>query len=349
MNRLQLPIALLTALALAFALAACGGDGGGDEDPEQVLRATFENDAEVDSGVFDLSLEVEAEGGDDPGTLSASIGGPFQGAAGGGAPQLEITAEADLDSSQQQFDGEAGFVSTGEAGYVGFQGSEYELPPDVYSRFERGFHQSQGTRQGALPALGINPANWLTDLSNEGSEDVEGTETIHVSGQADVPDLVADLKTLAQNVPQAAQQVSPADLSQLDQLSGIIKSADFDVYTGADDDILRKLEASIELDLPDASGGAESVTIAFALTLSELNEPQTISAPAGAQPLSTLLEQYGLDPSQLGQLGAIGSGGAGSASPGGGAGSTSGSAYLDCIAEATDAAAIEACEPLAGQ
>ncbi|MBM3666618.1 MAG: hypothetical protein FJW90_03905 [Actinobacteria bacterium] len=348
MHRLRVPITALTALAATFAFAACGGDSGGDEDPEQVLRATFDNDAEVSSGVFEVSLDVEAEGGSDPGTLSVSIGGPFQ-SGEGGVPLFDVTAEADVDSTEQQFEGDAGFISTGDTAYVSFQGSDYELPAEVFAQFERGFLDSQDEQESdnVLPSLGVNPSSWLTDLSNEGTEDVEGTETIQISGQADVPDLVADLRTIADNIPEAAQQLSPADLSQLEQLTGIIKSADFNIYSGADDEILRKLEADIELDPPDASGGAESVDINFAITLSELNEPQTISAPPGAQPLSTLLEQFGVDPSQLGGLGAIGGGSSSGSSPSGG--SAAGTAYLDCIAQAQDASALAQCQGLAEQ
>ena len=44
-------------------IGACGGDdGGGEEDPQQVVDATFNNEQSIDSGSFDLSLKVEAEG-----------------------------------------------------------------------------------------------------------------------------------------------------------------------------------------------------------------------------------------------------------------------------------------------
>jgi hypothetical protein len=305
LRRLRLPLAVLAALAAAAVPAACG-DSGGDEDPQQVLDATFQNDETIGSGVFELSLDVDAEGGDDAGTLEASLGGPFQ-SGDDGAPQFDITASANVDSTQQQFDAEVGLISTGDSAFLNFQDTEYEVPAAAYDRFKQGFADAQAEDEGddgqsVLPSLGIDPSAWLNELSNEGTEDVEGTETIHISGQADVPDLVADLKTIAEKVPEAAQQVSPTDLSQIDQLTGIIKSADFDIYSGADDELLRKLEATLELDPPDAAGGAESVSINFAVTLSELNEAQTISAPADAQPLSTLLEQFGVDSSQLGGL-----------------------------------------------
>src|SRR5919198_2563165 len=59
-------------------VAGCGGDDGGDEDPQQVIDETFSNDQEVNSGVIDLSLSGSAEG-EDAGNIDASLSGPFQG------------------------------------------------------------------------------------------------------------------------------------------------------------------------------------------------------------------------------------------------------------------------------
>lgn len=304
MRPLRLILTCSIALTVAISLAACGSDNSNDEDPQQVLDATFDNQESVDSGVLDISFSVHAEGGDDAGSLDASLGGPFQ-SGDGGAPQFDLSVEADVDSSLQQFSADAGLVSTGEQAFVSFQDTDYEVPSQLFDQFEQGFLQAegqQGDQGNLLSSLGIDPSNWLTDLSNDGTEDVEGTETIHISGQADVPDLVADVKQIVENVPQAAARIDAGQLSQLDQLTGIVESADFDIYSGEDDDVLRKLEANLELNPPDAAGGAESISVNFTVTLSDLNESQTISAPANAQPLSTLLDQFGLDSGQLGEL-----------------------------------------------
>ncbi len=61
------PACSLLALVAALTIAACGGDSGGDEDPQEVLEATFSNDEEIDSGVLDVSFDLTAEGGEDAG------------------------------------------------------------------------------------------------------------------------------------------------------------------------------------------------------------------------------------------------------------------------------------------
>jgi hypothetical protein len=361
LQRFRFLIVLATALTAAVAIAACGGDdgGGGDEDPQQVLDATFASGQTVDSGVFDVSLEVNAEGGDQGGTLDASIGGPFQ-SEEGAVPQFDVDAEANLEAEGdgQDFSGSAGLTSTGEAAFVNFQDTDYEVPADAFSQFSSTFTQLQDQSEqqadaegGALGALGIDPSNWLTDLTNEGDEDVEGTETVHISGSADVPELVGDLRSIAEKAPQAAgQQITPEQLSQLDALTGIVESADIDVYSGKDDDILRKLEANLVLKPPAAEGSPESVDVTFAITLSEVNEPQEIAAPADAKPLNELLGQFGLDSSALGS--ALGSAGAAAPVTPDAGGSPAGpaddaaAAYLECLGNAQGEAALQQCEAL---
>ena len=356
LSRTRISLALICSAVAAFALAACGGDSGGDEDPQEVLNATFTNDEKVTSGTFDVSLDVTAEGGSNGGTLDASLGGPFQ-SGDGGVPSFDIDAEANVESEAQDFSGSIGLTSTGQGAFVNFQDTDYEVPQDAFDQFSRSFTQlqeqseAQGTDANFLTNLGINPTNWLTDLSNEGDEDVEGAETVHISGEADVPKLIEDLKKIAENAPQAANQITPAQLGQLDQLTGIVKSADFDIYSGADDDILRKLEATLELDPPDTGDAPDSVDVTFSVTLGEINEPQSISAPTGAQPLGDLLQQFGVDPSALGQLGAaVGSAGAGTTPQAGGSpsGPSDGASqeYLDCLANAEGAAAVQQCAEL---
>ncbi|MET0729751.1 MAG: hypothetical protein ABWZ03_01040, partial [Solirubrobacterales bacterium] len=345
-NRSFTLLVLALALAVALTISACGDDGG-DEDPQQVLEATFNNEAQIDSGVFDVSFDLTAEGGDNEGTLEASLGGPFESGDDGAVPKFEITAEADLESSAQDFSGSAGLVSAGHSAFVNFQDTDYEVQAKLFQQFESSFQQAaaQSKQQGEdgnfLSSIGVDPSNWLTDLSNEGKEDVEGTDTIHISGDADVPKLVEDIRTIAKRLPQAADQVTPGQLSQLDELTDIIQSAEFDIYTGADDDILRKLEANLEIDPPGTSGGPESVTVGFSLTLSELNEPQEIAGPTDAQPLGDLLQQFGVDPSRLGAAAAGGSGSGAS-----GATNPATQAYLDCLADAQGQDALDQCAAL---
>jgi hypothetical protein len=356
LHRIRALILIALALALGLVVTACGGgDDEGGEDPQQVLQDTFNNEQSIDSGSFDLSLKVDAEG-DQGGSFEGSLGGPFQ-SQEAKFPQFDLNADIKLDTSAQDFSGAAGLTSTGESAFVSFQDIDYEVPQELFDQFSASYEQLQQQSQGdqdnsLLQSLGIDPTNWLTDLSNEGTEDVDGTGTVHISGQADVPKLVEDIKKIAQNAPNVGgQQVTPQQLGQLDQLTSIIKSADFDIYSGESDNLLRKLDATLELEPPAGTAGSpESVTLEVSLTISDVNEPQTISAPSGAQPLANLLQQFGIDPSQLGGAlrgglddgGALPQSGGSQAAPSGGASQ----AYLQCLQQAQGEEAVTECARL---
>ncbi len=88
-------------------------------------------------------------------------------------------------------------------------------------------------------------------------------------------------------------------------MKSAIKDASVDVYSGTDDHLLRKLSLSLSI-APPAGSGVSSVKVDFSVTISDLNQPQTITAPSGAKPISGLLSQLGI--SGLGPLGSLGGG-----------------------------------------
>jgi len=123
-----------------------------------------------------------------------------------------------------------------------------------------------------------------------------------------------------------------------------IKGIDVDIFSGVDDKRLRKLAIQIHLD-STATSAATAGDIDFSLTFSDLGQPQTISAPANAQPIGNLLQLL---------QGVAGGSGSGSTS---GAGTSTGSipatpsppssgnanAYLQCLQNAKGSAAVQAC------
>ena len=80
------------------------------------------------------------------------------------------------------------------------------------------------------------------------------------------------------------------------------------MYSGVDDHVLRKLDANLTIDPSQIAGGAimpiSNIQISFSVEIDGLNEPQTISAPANAKPISSLLGDLGVSPGVLG--GALG-------------------------------------------
>jgi|SRR5215210_429902 len=342
--------------ALAAALVACGGDddGGGssNEDPQAVLDQTFSGDAKVESADVDISLDATVEG-DQSASLSASLSGAVDG-RGDSFPKFDLAANVDGEGGGQSIGFEGGAISTGDAAYVDYGGDTYELGPDLFGYLEQAYEQGQAQqRQQQTSTAGLDQLKAsLTNLENEGTEDVEGTESVHVSGELDVRKLVKEISPLLQQASQlglggGAALPSESDLQQLQEL---VKSATFDVYSGVDDDILRRL--AFDMELQDPTGGGGSANITFDLTLGDVNGDVSVEAPSDAKPIDELFQQLGIDPSALGALGLGGTGGLGgstgdSGSSGGSAGGGDPTAFFDCLEKAKTADQIQACSALA--
>jgi hypothetical protein len=78
------------------------------------------------------------------------------------------------------------------------------------------------------------------------------------------------------------------------------------VNIGEDDHIPRKVTAEMTI---EPKGSDETAEVELELTLSKVNEKQTIKAPSGAEPIEKLFDKIGVNPLEL--LGMLEGGGAG--------------------------------------
>jgi hypothetical protein len=301
LSRIRTLIAVLAiAIPIPTAIAACGSSSGGsDEDPTQVLKETFNNPTKVTSGNLNVNLSGSAEG-TQSGSLTATIEGPFQADTTDESafPQLDLTAKISVSGAGQSFSFDGSLVTTKDNAYVEYQDQAYEVGTALFKRFTQAYQRARAQAQAQdaqssssiFEQFGVDPSTWLTNVSNEGTTDVEGTETIHVHGDADVPRILSDIEKVSQQAGNA-QALTP---DQVDQVKSAVKTAGIDVYSGASDKLLRKLELALTIEPPSsADSSVSSVTVNFSVTLSDVNEPQTITAPASPKPLKDLLQQFG--------------------------------------------------------
>ena len=145
--------------------------------------------------------------------------GPFQGRGDNQLPAMDL--QLSVSGSGQDF--QAGAVTTGDKGYLSFQGKDYAVPANVFSQFKTGFEQQQRkdkrSSQLDLRALGVNPDAWLESPKNEGTEQMGGVETTHVSSDVNVDALLDDVNDLLKRADQL--DLSRQQLQQLPKsLSG---------------------------------------------------------------------------------------------------------------------------------
>ncbi len=119
---------------------------------------------------------------------------------------------------------------------------------------------------------------------------------------------------------------------QKQQAADAIKDLSVEIYTGAEDKILRRMLVTMKIETPEGSAaGAQSADIKFDLQLLDLNEDQEIEAPENPKPFAELASQ--LDSLGL-NLGGLGSGGGSSGGGSSGAGEQNLEKYSECIQEA---------------
>jgi hypothetical protein len=299
---------LFALLSCAFALVAvagCGGSDNGDKSVDELLRDTFAGDQSVKSGKLNAQLDANVQGIEGlNGPVRLRLNGPFASGGEGKMPRFDFTLG--LTAGGQSFT--AGGVSTGDKGFVRFQGKAYAVSDELFKRFRDGYlraaKQAEGEKDAPnLGALGVDPRAWLRDARKVGEEEVGGAETIHIAAKIDVPKLLDDVNRLLGRASEATggsgQQV-PNRLTdaQRQQIERAVRSADVDVYTGKDDTMLRKLEVRVGL---QRSGDVQGGTVRFVLQFDQLNEDQEVTAPKGARPLEELIA--GLAGSGQGQSG----------------------------------------------
>ena len=350
-------VALLALLVGAtMGLAACGSE----EEPsaQDLLKATFGPDQQVDSGNLDVRLAFEGQGLRAlQGPIALELTGPFSSNGSGKIPSVDLTLT--LSGGGSTFS--AGATSDGEKGWVELQGTNYVVDDATFARFREGYEaeaakggeeEDEGT---SFASLGIDPLRWLRDPRVAGKEEVGGTETHHVTARVDVAAFLEDISELlaragelgggaTQNVPSSLSEQQRADIA------ASVKDAVLDVWTGTDDKALRRLTLRVDLDVPanvrKRAGGLTTGRLDFSLAINDLNEDQDIQGPADARPFS--------------ELQALLTGAAPAPQGGGTAGEQGGtvppaadgesSEYLDCIAAAgDDVAKIQECASLAGR
>jgi hypothetical protein len=370
--------ALLAVLAaLAALLSACGG-GGSSEDPQKVMEsATFGG---VESGDVDLSLNINSEG-KKGGEAKVSLSGAFQSTGKQSLPELDLAVKTKGEANGENLDFEGGITVLNDRAYVGYKGKQYEIDPTTFSfvrsAIEEGEQEGEKESAGGeatacqKAATSIDLSKIVDNLKSEGGEEVEGVETIKMSGDLNPKGAVEAIIKLSET-PACSAELELAGQAPLEELkeqageltSGLKKSH-VEIYVGESDHIIRKVAAELSV---EPKGSGEKVEVEFEFTLGKVNEKQTIKAPAGAEPLEKLFGELGINPNQI--LGLISGGegeglgsllegitGEGGKSSSGGGESGSGSEieipsvenskeFTECLQEAESASDVQKCATL---
>ncbi len=341
-------VALLAAGLTAAVLSACGSSSGAGG-AQRLLEQTFSGSHRVQSGVLSFALTLDPSGSSTlRKPLSVSLSGPFQSQGAGKLPRSNFN----LDLNGLGYHGSMGLVSTGASGYLTLQGQAYQLPASDFQRLATSFSAaSGGATGGGLSRLGLDPLHWLIDPSVVGEETVAGAATTHIRAGVNASALLVDLNTFLRRSGSSRATASsglPATISAAtrQRIAAATRDAAVDVWTGRSDRTLRKL--SLHLNVPVTGqistllGGMSSAGIAISFQYSDLNQPQTISAPAAVHPFAQFTAKLQGVAAQLRST-------LGIAALGGSGGSASVDKYSTCIQQAAgDVIKMQKCASLLG-
>jgi predicted heme/steroid binding protein len=371
LSRVRILSVFIALVALTSALAACGG-GGGSDDPQSVVdEATLQG---IESGAVDLAVDLDVQG-EKGGKVDVKLSGPFQSESGAELPELDLAFSSKGSLGGKDLNREGGFTLLGNKAYVAYEGTEYEVDSTTFSfaksMLKQGGGQDQSSEIAACKeAAGeLELADFVDNLKSDGSADVGGTSTTKVSGDLDAPAAIEVVSKLIDD-PACSEQLKAAgplpSAAELEKAKSTVqdsvKSAHVDLYVG-DDHIVRRIVAQATIEPPkDSKGGAKRVDLDLDLTLTGVNEEQTISAPGNAKPLSALFLKLGINPIELlgafqggggvsglgGLLEGLGDAGGGSSGGGGGGGNPGGGrqSFNECLGEADTPVDIQNCTGL---
>lgn len=253
---------LLPALAV-LVLAGCGtGNETGPAGP--ALEATAQKLEQIRSGVLKLSVRMEPRDGEE---FGYEIEGPVRLGADGEAPAADVSYRQFVDGAEET--ARLVFREDG-TGFVERDGERTDLTAEQVAAL-----RESGSILGedGLGSLDFQP--WVRDP--ERSDGPDGTDK--VTGELDVAAAMAGLSALS-GVLKRDLVLEP---EQRRQVQEAVEESSFELLTGKDDRLLRRLAVAFTLaadvpeDLRDALGQeAVGASFSFELELEDVNEPVEI-------------------------------------------------------------------------
>jgi hypothetical protein len=306
------PLALLLVAGLVLTVAACGSSNSGSSSTSTgTAGSASDNDAQAvlssirtdvgDQGPQKISVELTAtvSGSPKDPTLGAFLTKPIsiklEGAADTKAKKSDLTFE--LAAGPIKVDG--GLRQVGDASFLEVNGKWYSLPAGSLSSTSGTSTTSTSSvdPQAILKAFG-DPKALFTNAKLDGSDDVGGVKSDHVSGDIDLAALVKGISSVAKTSGSgtSASPVSPAQVAQgVQSLQQYVKSATADLWVGQDDKQIHRFATTIDGKTDDStksSSGIEGFKITLDVSATPTSTP-SVSAPSNPAPVSELQQDLG--------------------------------------------------------
>ncbi|MDQ3721681.1 MAG: hypothetical protein M3376_01120 [Actinomycetota bacterium] len=290
-------IGAVSALLLAVLVGCGGGDSSSGDKPsadknaapnspevKKLLRETFGPNDKATSGNISGIIDLTVKGlprYKEP--IQISFVGPFTDA--GGQP------EAMLDVSLKLRGGILGgdIYLKGDEAFIGLGTTAFQIPASIATPLRKPLADTGNPLGAVLGVFSIHPEKWAKNPRIVGNERIAGIDTIHGTAEIDTQALFLDLATLAKRltslrITEITGLPRKVDRPARQALSRSVTSATGDVYTGADDKVLRRAKFNMLIE-PSAKdrrilGGFTSIKVAANLDVTDVGAAQKVNVPA---------------------------------------------------------------------
>lgn len=262
---------------MLLVLAGCGGDdesdsgAGGSEDAAAVYAEAVRGLDEIKSGKLDAKLDTVLRLGNEQ-TIKVAEKATFAGEGGTSLPQFELTINVDQTGGESQ---ETQAVNTGDSFYVRENGStEFkDQGQQAVQALKSTYTREQGElEEGRIPLLSLTPSDWAKSPKIDGTADFGGVSVQKIVAEVDVPAFLKDLET-GKNSDIGMGVTLTQGARELLEPGADVDKAELVALVGEEDGRLRRLTATVD---GNVAGG---VQVDFDVQLTELDEPQDITAP----------------------------------------------------------------------
>lgn len=265
-------------LPLLLGVGVLAGCGGGDADPAAVLSQTAANLGKIRSAEsMHLKLLVDPGEGE---PFGFELEGPVALCESRPLPTLDVEYTQIANGQEAT----VRIVSNGEQGFVVVNDTAYEMRQDQEADLRSACDDLEAG-DGGLESLRVG--DWVRD-----PEASSGDEVDTVTGELDVVAVVNDLVDIARAFGGSA--LARLDRDDARRIAEATEDSSFELETGHDDRLLRRLslEAELGFDVPDdlrrALGEAVGGTFTFELELEDPNAQIEVQQPPNPRPSSEL-------------------------------------------------------------
>ncbi len=332
MHKRSTVVSIIVALLLVALTLGCGvssqapGQGNdstgaaGSLSASDILTKAVAANSTMKSGkiAFDANITFDTDAAKLPAEAKAFTSQPITISGSIAASDDPVQAQATIKASLAGQNLDLGLQVLGSAAWIQFMGQWYQTPPEVQQSLSSymGKKDGQSDINQILSKAGIDPKNWLTQLTLVGEEPVNGVPAYHLTARPDAAKMLTDVFGLVQSADfqkmMGGGATSGSTLPALgasadmmkqvqDQLQSMIRDSKVDFWVAKDGFTLVKAAVTATLGAPAGQDpeGMNAINLTASMQVSDVITALDLQAPASSKSWADFQKAIAADSSLL--------------------------------------------------